>query len=218
MTKLFLALAAVAALAAPAAQAAPVDPGPDFEDLSQLKNLKLDIRYATVHNFANVDLYGDWEKCLLHKEAAAKLKQAAKQLAKEKPKWKLLIFDCLRPRSVQRKLWDVVKGTPNEEYVMNPDKGSVHNFGFAVDLSLEDENGKEVDMGTPYDNFTQLAQPRYEEENLKAGKLTKKQVENRLILRNLMTKAGFQIINNEWWHFDGKARSALAREGYKIVE
>lgn len=102
------------------------------------------------------------------------------------------VFDGLRPREVQQRLWDRVKGTEKQSYVADPQKGSVHNYGFAVDLSLQDEQGKEVDMGTPFDSFEPLAQPKLEERFLREGKLSPTHVDHRRLLRDVMESAGFK--------------------------
>jgi len=189
----------------------------NFVDVSDIPNVKVDLRYASENNFLKRSVYGDFHQCFLHRIAAEKLRKAAKELQEEKPGWKLLAFDCLRPRSVQEKLFAVVKGTPQQPYVADPRSGSIHNYGFAIDLSLEDESGREVDMGTPFDGFTPLSQPNHEREYLKAGKLTKDQIEHRFILRNLMLHAGFVQLPIEWWHYDALPKEEV-KKGYKIVE
>ena len=83
--------------------------GPEFVDLSKHPLVQLDIRYATTGNFTGKNLYGTWKKCYLPAEAAKKFERAASELRTKKLGWKFLVFDCLRPRSVQRVLWDVVK-------------------------------------------------------------------------------------------------------------
>ena len=190
--------------------------GPDYIDLSTIPNVKVDLRYATTNNFTHQKVYGDLTHAYLHKIAYDKLVKAAKILAEQKPKWKFIVFDALRPRSVQKRLWAVVKGTPEAQYVMDPKKGSFHNYGLAVDIGLIDENGKEIDMGTGFDNFTRLAQPEYETQNVAAGKLTAVQVKHRRILRNCLEDAGFKQLPIEWWHFDAVKRTEL--EKYPIVE
>lgn len=189
----------------------------DFVDVSNLENVHVSLRYATENNFMKKNIYGDFNQCFLHRIAAEKFRKAALLLQKEKPGWKFLLFDCLRPRSLQIKLFDFVKGTPQQMYVANPKDGSVHNYGFAMDLSLEDENGHEIDMGTGFDNFTPLAQPKREAENLQAGKLTQEQIDHRLILRKVMKQAGFLQLPIEWWHYDALPKKEL-KEYYKIVE
>lgn len=188
-----------------------------YQSLSHIENVKIDLRYATPNNFMGENLYGEFNEAFLHKVAFEKLKKAAAQLKVEKPGYKLLVYDALRPRSVQRRLFAKVKGTDKEEYVADPVKGSIHNFGFSIDLSLANEAGQELDMGTPYDDFTELAQPQKEEQFLKAGKLTAAQIENRKLLRKVMTGAGFLQLPNEWWHYDALP-SAQVRKTQKIVE
>lgn len=191
--------------------------GPEFKDVSKIGHVFVDLRYASKKNFMNEDLYGEFKTALLHHVAFEKLEAASKELQKTKPGWSFLVFDALRPRSIQVKLFDRVKGTPQQKYVGNPKKGSIHNFGFAIDLSLADENGKEVDMGTPFDDFSDLAQPALEPTMLKSGKLSGAQLENRHLLRAVMKKAGFLQLPLEWWHYDALPAAEVKRK-YKIIE
>jgi D-alanyl-D-alanine dipeptidase len=190
---------------------------PDYLDVSAIANVRVDLRYASENNFLKKNLYGDFHRCLLQRVAAEKFRQAALILQETKPGWKLLVFDCLRPRGLQEKLFAAVRGTPQQPYVANPRTGSIHNYGLAVDLSLEDEHGREVDMGTGFDDFTALAQPAREPENAAAGKLSRKQLENRLLLRKVMTQAGFVQLPIEWWHYDAVPKEQV-RKNFKIVE
>lgn len=187
-------------------------------DFSRDPLVQLDIRYASENNFTGRNLYGSFQSGFLHPEAAVKFRRAQAVLAQTKPGYKFLVFDCLRPRSIQRMLWDVVKGTPQEKYVANPDEGSIHNYGFAIDLSLVDEAGRELDMGTPYDYFGDLAEPAHERRFLEEGLLTEIQNGNRLLLRQVMTAAGFTQLPFEWWHYDGLSLGEIKKRGYKIVE
>ena len=189
----------------------------DYSDVTDIPNVHVDLRYASENNFLGQNLYGDFHRCFLHRVAAEKFRQAAHDLQQAKPGWKLLVFDCLRPRSLQEKLFAAVKGTPRQPYVANPRTGSIHNYGLAIDLSLEDEKGQEVDMGTKFDDFTPLAQPAVERENLASGKLTHEQVEHRLLLRKIMTGAGFLQLPIEWWHYDALPKTDV-RKNFKIVE
>jgi D-alanyl-D-alanine dipeptidase len=189
----------------------------NYVDLSIFPHVKILLKYATNDNFMGFNMYGSFNKAFLHKDAAKKFRKAIRLLRKEKPGWSFIVFDALRPRSVQWIMWDKVKDTKDRRYVMDAAKGSVHNYGFALDISLLDEKGKEVDMGTKYDTFSDLAEPQYEEKFLKEGKLTQQQVDNRLILRRVMEQAGFVHIPNEWWHFDGLPREELQKR-YQIIE
>lgn len=177
-----------------------------------------DIKYSTEDNFLEKDVYGDYDACYLQKEAAQRLAKADSFLHSVQPDLRFLIHDCVRPRSVQYQMWDIVKGTKQQQYVAPPGgSGSMHNYGAAVDLSLYHIDTGLVDMGTPYDFFGDLAQPRFEEGFVKQGKLTQAQVENRRILRWAMLQAGFHGILSEWWHFNAFPRDSV-RKWYKIVE
>lgn len=189
----------------------------EFKKILADNTIALDVRYSTTNNFTGRDVYGDFDECWLHKNAAAKLKRAAKALQEKHPGYKLLLFDCLRPRKIQKLLWNVVKDTDKRMYVADPSRGSVHNYGFAVDVSLLDAKGKELDMGTPYDSFSAKSQPAKEKEYLKSGELLETQISNRDILRSIMTSAGFKALKIEWWHFDAESLQILRRK-YKIIE
>jgi len=175
---------------------------PDFVELSESPSLTIDLRYATSNNFLGRNLYGEFNRAYLHKIAAGKLEKAIVALRQIKPAYKFIIFDVLRPRSVQYVLWDAVKNTEQQTYIADPAIGSIHNFGMAVDLSILDESGKELDMGTPFDDFTLLAQPKLEDKFLREGRLSEAQIGNRLLLRRVMEDAGFIQLPHEWWHFD----------------
>lgn len=189
----------------------------EYINLSSVTGLKTDLRYASTNNFVGKDMYGEFNRLYLHKIAAEKIIKASQLLKKHNPELSLLIFDGLRPGAVQKILWDVVKGTAQQKYVANPEYGSVHNYGFAVDLTIVDQKGNELDMGTAYDDFTKLSQPRYESEFLKNGKLTNKQLENRKLLRKVMTEAGFIQLPLEWWHFDALPLKEV-KSNYRIIE
>lgn len=189
----------------------------DFCDVSSIANVRVDLKYATKNNFMNENLYGELRSAFLHKVAFEKLKNAAKALQARKPGWQLLVYDAFRPRSVQRAFYARVRGTPQEPYVANPEIGSIHNFGMAVDLSLLDQLGNEVDMGTPFDDFRELAQPILEDSFFEAGLLSAEQIANREILRAAMTQAGFIPLPYEWWHFDALPAKEV-RSGFVMIE
>ncbi len=180
-------------------------------------DILVELKYSTSDNFLSVDTYGELENCYLQPKAAAMLKQAQDLLKKSHPELTLLVYDGARPRSIQRKMWALVVNTPSEDYVANPDRGSVHNFGSAVDLTIATVDGVPLDMGTPFDYFGKLAQPRHEALFLKQNKLTQKQIDNRQLLRDVMTQAGFQSISIEWWHFNA-VPVKVARSQYQIIE
>jgi D-alanyl-D-alanine dipeptidase len=179
----------------------------------------VDLKYSTADNFLGLDVYGDFDKCYLLPDVAEKLKCSQEALRSRFPFYRLLVFDAARPRSIQAKMWDTINVPYYErsKYVSNPANGSLHNFGAAVDLSIMDERGIELDMGTPYDYFGELAYPREEERMLEEGKLTHIQLLNRELLRSVMEEGGFMGITTEWWHFNSCSRNE-ACEKYRIIE
>lgn len=190
---------------------------PDFVELRPSDGLKIDLRYGSSNNFVGVDMYGPFKRAFLHKITAEKLFSALKKLRSVRPDHGFIIFDALRPRSVQRLLWANVVGTAGENYIANPDRGSMHNYGFAVDLSVIDRDCRELDMGTGYDDFRPIAEPRLEENCLREGILSAQSVANRKILRAAMESAGFIQLPNEWWHFDALLKAEV-RSRFQIVE
>lgn len=163
---------------------------PAFQAVAELDpSIRLDIRYATANNFTKAKIY-DCPECLLRPAAATAVVKAHKDLQK-RGYGGLKMFDCYRPRPYQQRLWDKV---PNPDYVTPPAKGSMHSRGAAVDLTIVDKNGNELDMGTPYDFFGQEAHYDY-------TKLSAKVLANRRLLRTVMESAGFKGIRTEWWHF-----------------
>jgi D-alanyl-D-alanine dipeptidase len=177
----------------------------------------VDLAYASANNFLDTALYGTMQTAFLQLEAAAMLSLAQDELSRRKPDYRLLVYDAARPRRVQQKMWQRVSGTPMAPYVANPDAGSLHNYGAAVDLTLADSSGTPLDMGTPFDFFGPLAEPRHEARFLASGALSQAQYNNRRLLREVMQYAGFQPIANEWWHFNAFSLRH-AQKNYPIIE
>lgn len=203
-----------------------VPPYTDFEkalleaglkDIQQIDaTIQVELKYATEDNFMKQVLYTDLHHAFLQAEAAAKLAEAQQKLKEKDRTLSLLVYDAVRPNSIQYKMWGLVVNTPKQIYVAEPGSGSLHNFGCAVDLTIV-KNGTPLDMGTPYDFFGKKAQPRYNAFFLEKKELTPKQVANRELLRNLMKSAGFIPIDSEWWHFNAfSLEEAKAR--YEIVK
>lgn len=148
-----------------------------------------EMRYATTNNFLKTKVY-DCAECYTRvKTAKALLAANAEFMAKG---FRIKFFDCYRPHSVQYKMWDVV---PNPQYVADPRKGSIHNKGGAVDITLEDLAGNELDMGTDFDFFGKRAHHDY-------LNLSDQILENRELLKETMEKHGFWSIRTEWWHYN----------------
>lgn len=181
--------------------------------------LIVDLRYSTTNNFVGVDVYGNLENAYMQPEPARMLAKANAYLKEIRPDYTLYIFDAVRPRSVQQILWDTLDYPEAEKvkYVANPQEGSIHNYGAAVDLTIAGPDGIPLDMGTDFDYFGVLAYPVREDTLLATGQLTQEQVDNRRLLREVMIKAGFLPITSEWWHFNALSR-AEADKKYGIVE
>lgn len=189
---------------------------PDFRPLSSIPGIVVDLRYQTPDNFVGRDLYASMDCAWLHRQAAAGLQQAAQELAREAPGHRLMVLDALRPHRVQIELWEFLAGTELRQYVADPAIGSIHSFGMALDATLVDAQGRELDMGTGYDVMHELSHPRLEAEHLASGRLSHAQVRNRALLRQVMCGSGFQGIANEWWHFDMGERSHVRQHFTRV--
>ena len=180
--------------------------------------LKVSLMYTRPDNFTGKILYTDLHRAYLHPSAAEALKKAQAELKKTHPDWSLIVYDATRPMSVQQQMWDVVKGTSKSIYVSNPaNGGGLHNYGFAVDVSICNEKGDTLHMGTIIDHLGREAQPKLEEEMLNRGIISKEALENRRLLRRVMSAGGYKVLNTEWWHFNLKTRKQVKAEGRKPI-
>ena len=181
--------------------------------------IKVDLRYSTSKNFIGLDVYGNFDQCYLQPDVAKKLVEAENYLRKKFPYYSLIVFDAVRPLHIQQKMWDTLVLPPGEKtkYLSNPENGSLHNYGAAVDLSIIDENGILLDMGTDFDFFGDKAHPEKEKELFASGELSEREILNRELLRDVMRHGGFWGIQTEWWHFNSCTR-IVAAQIYKIVE
>jgi D-alanyl-D-alanine dipeptidase len=164
----------------------------------------MDVKYATTNNFVGKVLYPT-DKVYMRKIVAEKLSEANNYL-KQNHNLSIKIFDGYRPLSVQKLMWEIL---PDPRYVADPSKGSRHNRGAAVDITLIDERGNELEMGTPYDDFTEKAHYDYED-------LSDEVKANRKLLRDVMIKFGFEPLETEWWHFDFKGWEKFSILDYEI--
>lgn len=174
----------------------------NFREVFPSSTVALDLKYATPDNFMKENVYRGFHRCFLAPAAFDRFIRTCARLKSRHPDLQFLIWDTLRPRSVQKKFFDRLAGTPYQNYVASPFPGSLHNFGMAMDLTLQTRDGIQLDMGTGFDDFRDLAQPKLEERFLKTGELSRKQHRNRLLLRALMEEQGFQVLEHEWWHFN----------------
>jgi D-alanyl-D-alanine dipeptidase len=165
------------------------DPDKRLVDLGAL-GIPLEIRYATANNFMKKPLY-PVAKAFLRAPAARALQAVQRELAGQGLGIK--VFDAYRPYRVTEAMWEPIRNT---DYVADPAKGSRHNRGAAVDLTLIDlRSGAELAMPTPYDDFTERAAHAFSD-------LPAEALKNRALLRGVMEKHGFQPLPSEWWHYD----------------
>lgn len=183
--------------------------------------IRVDVKYATTDNFMGRVIYADFHKVYLQPKVAERLGKAQKTLQDIDSTLTLLVFDGARPRSVQQEMWDAMDTIPFHErikFLSNPANGSIHNYGCAVDLTIMNkETGEWLDMGAGYDDLKKIAYPRHEAKFLGLGELSKEQVKNRKLLRQVMKGGGFWVIQTEWWHFNAYTRDK-AKELYEIIE
>lgn len=149
----------------------------------------LDMKYATAENFLKTPVY-DCSECYLRMKTIRNLIEANNEFLQLG--YRIKLFDCYRPLDIQKKMWQIM---PNADYVADPQKGSIHNRGGAVDLTLVDLNGVELDMGTPFDHFGPEAAHAYK-------KLPKKVRANRALLKEIMLRHNFKSFKSEWWHYN----------------
>lgn len=163
-------------------------------------SITVDLKYSTTDNFVGRDMYGGLKKAYLYKATAQSLLKALKQLQAIDPKWSFIVYDAARPVSVQRIMWNLVKGTDKQKYVASPHRGGPHNYGIAVDIGLT-YGGRPVDMGTPFDSFTSDAHITDEPALVRQGRISAEAMKNRQLLRKVLTDNGFFTYSREWWHF-----------------
>jgi D-alanyl-D-alanine dipeptidase len=158
------------------------------QDLSN--DFVYDMRYATTNNFLKEKVY-DCDNCWLRVKVAKALLKANQALMKKG--YQIKFFDCFRPRAVQYKMWEIL---PDGRYVANPERGSIHNRGAAVDISLVDIESKQpLNMGTDFDHFGKEAHHDFTE-------LDSVIIANRKLLKKVMEQFGFSSIRTEWWHYN----------------
>jgi zinc D-Ala-D-Ala dipeptidase len=117
---------------------------------------------------------------------------------------------------VQVELWEFLDGTGLRQYVADPARGSIHSFGMALDVTIVDADGNELDMGSGFDEMDELSHPKLEAEYLAHGALTEAHVAHRELLRQVMAAGGFNGIDNEWWHFDMLDRSHVRQTFLRV--
>ena len=179
---------------------------PLVEILPETHKVEITLLYGTNNNFTGERVY-DFAKCYLHTDAE-KLLTRAVEIAAELS-FKIRIYDAFRPSEAQWALW---KHSPDPDFLANPNIGSPHSRGVAVDVTLLDYNGQKLDMGTDFDEFSELSHHG----NPEISKVAKT---NRMLLLGIMTAAGWDFFENEWWHyqlFNSKGYQLLSDKDLKV--
>lgn len=180
--------------------------------------LRVRLMYSTDDNFMGCDVYGDLERAYLLPHFAAKLAHAQRLLRERRPGWRMLVCDAARPVSVQRYMYSLVEGTPNQVYVADGSRGGRHNYGVAVDVTLLDAAGREADMGTPVDFFGEEAHTGGEAALVAAGKISAVAARNRELLRSVMREAGLVPYRREWWHYEEPMPMPEVRKRFRLLD
>lgn len=190
-----------------------------YTDVQSLdKTIEVSLMYARADNFTGGVLYDDLREAYLHPTAARALAKASRLLQKERPDLRLRVYDAARPMTIQQKMWDKVKQTDHSFYVSNPAHGGgLHNYGFAVDITIARAGGDTLAMGTRIDAMTSLSHIDREDDLRARHKLTREAVANRRLLRRIMRQAGWKPLRTEWWHFNLITRTE-AKRSYKPIK
>ena len=183
-------------------------------------SIKVELKYGTTDNFMHRVMYSMSDRAFAE-ENLARAVSAAQQLLKTiNPSLSIIVYDAARPISIQRMMFDSVKGTPSERYVANPyDKirGGYHNYRLAVDIAIVDEQGKMLDFGTGYDSFSELAHPGNEAVLVNKGLISMQAYENRMLLYYITAKQGLLPYEFEWWHYQLVQRDE-DKQRYRLLD
>lgn len=181
--------------------------------------IAVDIKYFTEDNFMKTRLYNSISRAYFQSDVAEKIIKCQQFLKTINSDYSLLIYDAVRPVSVQQKMWDALDTLPRVargKFVSNPTHRSMHNYGAAVDLTIIDKSGTPLDMGSYYDDIRKIAYPSLEYRFSATGELTAAQINNRKLLRKVMSSQQFRNIPTEWWHFNACSKE-YARSNYKLL-
>lgn len=192
----------------------------DLVNINSLdSNIRVVLHYSTSQNFLNKPIYNGLKDCYLPCDVAIKLCNAEHLLNTQFPNYHIIVFDAVRPLHIQKQMWEELKMPVEEKinYLAHPSDLSLHNYGAAVDVGIIGNNDVLLDMGTSFDFFGELSEPKREKELVEKGQLSKEALTNRLLLRDVMTKSGFTTITSEWWHFNATNKANAAAK-YELID
>lgn len=182
--------------------------------------IQSDVRYSTANNFTGKVLYRESFGLYAVRPLAQAIADICSWLKRNMQGYRLVLFDAARPLSVQKEMFNIVKGTPFEPYIANPYGdivGGFHNYGLAVDMTLADSSGKLLAMGTDYDHFGVEAHSFTEQELLEKGDISPEEFANRLLLYSVAGRFGLIPHPNEWWHFQ-LTYSEESKRQYRLLD
>lgn len=196
----------------------------------------VELKYSTEDNFVGKNMYGSLKCAYLEKEFANRVVIAQKILKKANPNYTLLIYDAARPISTQRIMHKIVEGTEFEDFIADGTRGGRHNFGVAVDLTIATTDGKALDMGAGFDEFSKASYVKgtpdtsdpttrtmeiyhsYAESQVAKGILSRAAADNRIFLMQIMYEAGLYPYRLEWWHYEDIMSMESVRKHYKLLD
>lgn len=179
-----------------------------------------DIRYSTPNNFTGKILYRESFGLYAVPPLAQAIADICKWIEKNIPNYQLMLFDAARPLSVQKEMFEIVRGSALEPYIANPNgdiSGGFHNYGLAVDMTLADSHGKLLDMGTDYDFFGVESHSFTEQYLFEKGKISPTALANRYLLYSIAGRFGLLPHPKEWWHFQF-SYSEESKKPYQLLD
>lgn len=168
------------------------------------KEIRIELKYASADNFMHRNMYGELKSAYLEPRLALAVCRVQEDIERIRPGHRLVVFDAARPLSIQKAMFEQVRGTEQERYVANPYaafRGGFHNYGMAVDMSIEDARDRLLDMGTEFDHFGPEAHVGAETELLRSGRIGLEAYGNRMLLYYAAGKNGLIPYEFEWWHY-----------------
>ena len=180
--------------------------------------VQVSLKYATTDNFMGASVYGGLRKAYLHPNLVKALARAQEFLDREYPGYRFLVYDAARPLSIQRRMYELVAGTSKRFYVAKPHRGGRHNYGVAVDLTIMDDRGRVLDMGSSFDHFGATSHLGRERKLVRSGVFAPEVLRNRALMRRILGQVGLRPYAKEWWHYQERMSMPEVRRRYRLLD
>lgn len=180
--------------------------------------VQVSLKYATTDNFMGTSVYGGLRKAYLHPNLVKALARAQEFLDREYPGYRFLVYDAARPLSIQRRMYELVAGTSKRFYVAKPHRGGRHNYGVAVDLTIMDDRGRVLDMGSSFDHFGATSHLGRERKLVRSGVFAPEVPRNRALMRRILGQVGLRPYAKEWWHYQERMSMPEVRRRYRLLD